>query len=131
MLPFLIAVLLHIPKDTTVLTVPKAEAATIGQAYSTSTLRAYALMQARDYRISAKQFIGTLQCESAFKWNAVGDHGTSIGIAQFHYPQGNWGESTSSAMNPYKSIDMAAQLFAQGNKTKAHWTCWRILYGSR
>lgn len=107
------------------LSVPVAHAQTFD--YSTTTLRAYALMDARDYRINAAQFLGTLQCESHFQWDAVGDHGTSIGIAQFHYPQGNWGESTSSAMNPYKSIDMAAQLFAQGYQR--HWTCFRIKYG--
>ncbi len=93
--------------------------------YSTSTLRAYALMDARDYRINAAQFLGTLKCESHFQWDAVSKT-DDYGVAQIN-AKAHPDITRAQALNPYWSIDWAAQAFANGQQRM--WVCWRIKYG--
>lgn len=89
--------------------------------YSTTTLRAFAEEKALQYGIDQKKFVSTIGCESGFKFDAVGDKGTSIGIAQFRYP-GHWGISTSTALDPYAALDLAAASFKVGLASR--WTCY-------
>lgn len=68
----------------------------------------------------------TLECESNLNPKAVGDGGTSFGIAQIHLPA-HPSISKEEALDPYFSITWAAEQFAAGNARM--WTCWRIQNG--
>ena len=80
---------------------------------------------AEEIGIDVEVFDKTLQCESEYRWDAVGDKGASIGVAQLRYPTRDWGISTSSALDPYKNIMVAAKAFKNGLAKK--WTCYRDL----
>ena len=112
--------------DPSVLTVPVVHAEEID--YSTTTLRIYAKKMAIEHNLNVTHFIKTIQCESNFKYDALGDMGTSIGIAQFRYPE-RWGLSTTTAYDPYISIDKMAQAWDDG--LEWHWSCYNKLYGSK
>lgn len=96
--------------------------------FSTTSLVRYATEASEREGINTKDFLATLWCESHWKWNARGDYATStgytsFGIAQLHYPSRDWGISTSTALNPYVSIDIAAAAFSNGEMHR--WTCYR------
>ena len=69
-------------------------------------------------------------CESRLDPNAVGDHGSSLGLFQFHVPSGTWaansaryGWAGASPFDPVAASDVAAAMFARG---QSHlWTCAR------
>ena len=73
-------------------------------------------------------FVETLNCESGFNPLAVGDSGTSFGIAQFHNPT-EWGITESQALNPWLSIALAADSWSRGESSR--WSCYRLLYPDR
>ena len=79
-----------------------------------------------EYGLNETVFTSVLKCESGLNPNAVGDKGTSLGIAQIHIPA-HASISPVQAFNPAWAIDWSGQQFAMGN---AHiWSCYRILYG--
>lgn len=80
------------------------------------------------YGIPSEPLIGTLRCESGFDKSAVGDKGTSYGVAQIHLPA-HPEVSKEEALNPWFAIDWAAYQFSIGNQNI--WTCHRQLYGSK
>lgn len=121
---FLLAVLSL--KPSPILSIPTAEAASIS--YSTTTLEAFASSTAADYGLDRAHFLAVISCESGWNPDAIGDHGTSIGIAQLHFPPQEWGVSTSTALDPYAAIGIMAQAWAKGEQTK--WSCWRDLFGA-
>lgn len=74
----------------------------------------------RDYGLS-DSFYNTLKCESNFDPAAVGDQGTSFGVAQIHLPAHK--EITKEeALDPAFAINWAARMFAQGDATL--WSCY-------
>ena len=81
---------------------------------------------ATEYNVSASKMTKTIQCESSFNPNAVGDGGNSYGLSQIHLP--SWGGSITKeqALNPDFAVKFMAQQFSQGNARK--WTCYRIYY---
>lgn len=84
----------------------------------------YAWNEAVKVGIDPNTFTKTLQCESEFDPDAVGDHGTSIGIAQIHLPA-HPDVTAQDANDGIWSIDWAAQQFADGRASE--WTCYRDL----
>jgi hypothetical protein len=80
------------------------------------------------YGIEAKPLIDTMYCESRFAANAIGDKGTSFGIAQIHLSS-HPGITREEALNPFFAIDWAASQFAAGNQNI--WSCYRTLYGGK
>jgi hypothetical protein len=123
---YLLIAVLALPASP-VLSVPiPAEAATI----STTTpdaLRAYARGVALREGLNADHFVGTIACESGFDPDAVGDQGTSLGLAQIHLPA-HPDITRAEALDPYFSIDWMASQWQADNASA--WTCWRQLYGS-
>lgn len=87
----------------------------------------YASFAAKEHGLNVKHFLGTIECESHWDFEAVGDDGTSFGIAQLHYPSRDWGIATSSAFNPKLSIDIMADSWSKGEARR--WSCWKALYG--
>jgi hypothetical protein len=92
--------------------------------YSTSTAPLIIEAYAAHYGIAAQPLIDTLRCESGFDSNAVGDHGTSFGVAQIHLPA-HPDVTEAEALDPFFSIDFAASEFAAGHPDE--WTCFRRL----
>lgn len=87
----------------------------------------YASSTAVSYGIDPERFTETLQCESNFDPEAIGDKGTSLGIAQIHLPA-HPEVSREKALDGIWSINWAAKQFSAGRA--AMWTCWRILEAS-
>lgn len=94
--------------------------------YSTSTAELIIEAYAAHYGIPARPLVDTLRCESDFDSDAVGDGGSSFGVAQIHLPA-HPDISASDARDPFFSIDYAARQFAAGNADE--WTCYRELKG--
>lgn len=88
---------------------------------SLSIERAITLAAAK-HGLDAKILTRTIKCESSMNPKAVGDHGTSFGIAQIHlidHPE----ITKEQALDPYFSIEYMAQQFAKGNARL--WSCYK------
>lgn len=94
--------------------------------YSASTSEDIITSYAIHYGIPSKPLIRTLQCESNLNPKAVGDHGTSLGVAQIHLPA-HPDISKAEALDPLFAIDWAARQFSLGHQKM--WSCYNILYG--
>lgn len=88
----------------------------------TSTVLALISRYSASYGVSEADLKATLTCESHLKPDAIGDQGTSFGIAQIHLPA-HPNISKAQALDPAFAIRWTAQQFAQGHQ--AMWTCWR------
>jgi soluble lytic murein transglycosylase-like protein len=95
--------------------------------YNASTSEAIVLSYAIKYGVKGDELLNTLKCESGLNPKAVGDHGTSYGIAQIHLPA-HKDISKAQALDPFFAIDFAAKQFSLGNA--GIWTCHHLLYGS-
>lgn len=93
--------------------------------YSTSTVAAYIKDAAQQHGLNPIAFSKVIGCESNFDASAVGDQGTSFGIAQIHLPA-HPDIATSSALDAEWSIDWMAQQWAAGHQ--GMWSCYHILY---
>lgn len=118
---WLALVLLHVPADVSKLAVPVAEAA---PDYSTSTLRAFAVSVAQGQHLNVAHFVDVVYCESRFDYQAIGDSGTSYGIAQIHLPA-HPDISKKQALDPYWSLTWMANEWSQDRANE--WSCW-LLY---
>lgn len=90
----------------------------------------FAVMEANIHGIPPADFVNTLECESTWDPNAVGDTNTSFGIAQWHLPAHTSKDpfpiTKEQALDPYFSISYAAAAFQAGY---AHWwTCYNNLH---
>lgn len=117
-----ISLLLNPPANPAILSVPVAVAAPLTK----EDLIVLASTTARAYGLNVDHFIKTIGCESQWNPEAVGDNGTSFGLAQLHYPSRDWGIATSSAFDPYTAIQIMAKAWQQGFATR--WSCYNILY---
>lgn len=95
--------------------------------YSTTTASAIVEAYAAHYGIPSIPLVRTLICESNLQDDAVGDMGTSYGIAQIHLPA-HPEVSKKQALDPLWSIDWAAHQFSLGHAKL--WSCYKKLYGS-
>ena len=93
---------------------------------ATSTLRLFAVHEAEFYHLDTERFVATIQCESGFMWDEVGDDGASLGVVQIdrkYHPD----ISPADAYNGYWAI---AWMAAEWNRGKpGEWSCYRKLYG--
>lgn len=92
--------------------------------YSTSTAEEIITSYAIHYGIPAQPLVDTLKCESNFNKDAVGDTGSSFGVAQIHlaaHPE----VKKEEALDPLWAINWTAQQFALGKARQ--WTCFRKL----
>ena len=93
---------------------------------STAELKELALKTANKYHLNSSQFLGTIQCESQWNTKAVGDNGTSFGLAQLHYPERDWGLTVEQAETPQIALETMAIAWTKGLQLK--WSCYRILF---
>lgn len=90
--------------------------------YSADTAEYIIYATAAYYAVDGDELYETLKCESKLRSNAVGDHGTSYGVAQIHLPAHS-DISKAQALDPIWSIKWTANQFAKGN---AHiWSCYK------
>ena len=76
------------------------------------------------YSVSQETLYRTIKCESSFNPQAVGDHGTSFGIAQIHlvaHPD----ITKKQALDPSFSIDYLAKSIKNGKGRM--WTCFKSI----
>lgn len=64
--------------------------------------------------------------ESTWKADAVGDGGSSFGLAQIHIPA-HPHITPEQAKDPEFALEFMVDEFLQGNEWK--WTCWKEIYG--
>ena len=79
---------------------------------------------ASKYGISYTDLYKTLYCESRLNPDAVGDHGTSFGVAQIHLPA-HPDITKAEALDPTWAVNWAAQQFSTGGA--GQWTCYGII----
>jgi hypothetical protein len=90
--------------------------------YGSSTAELIIGAYAYEEGVSFRDLYDTLLCESGLRANAIGDGGTSLGIAQIHLSS-HPDISKAEALDPYFSIHWAARQFALGRQSM--WTCAR------
>lgn len=78
-----------------------------------------------EYRVSAERMTRTIQCESTFNPDAIGDGGHSFGLSQIHLPS-HPTVTREQALDEEFAIKFMAEQFSKGNARA--WTCWRKLY---
>ena len=71
------------------------------------------------------QIENTINCESGWDPDAVGDYGTSFGLVQIHLPAHPY-VTQEQATDPVFAINFITDEFARGNQRI--WTCYRRLY---
>lgn len=116
--------LMSVPKDASILDVPKVEAAEYVPDFSSTTTTAdYIRHAALEYGADPASLLATLTCESGLDPNAISQT-QDYGVAQIHIA--SWGITKEQAFDPKFSIDFAAKEFAEGG---AHyWVCYDMLH---
>ena len=94
--------------------------------YTASTSQEIIYSYAVEYGIPFDSFDTTLKCESDFNPSAIGDHGTSLGIAQIHLPA-HPDITEEEATDPIWAINFTAKEFSEGHANL--WSCYNNLYG--
>lgn len=82
---------------------------------------------AHEYGLNEALFVKVVKCESHFDENAIGDHGTSFGIAQLHNPYSDWGIATTVALDPVASLHIMAKAWVRGEQGR--WSCYKLSTG--
>lgn len=90
--------------------------------YSTTIASVIIEAYAVRYGIPAAPLIATLACESNFNSDAVGDKGTSYGVAQIHLPA-HPDITKEQALDPFWAIDWTARQFKAGKANM--WSCYK------
>ncbi len=102
---------------------PVAHAATL----TPQDLQVLATNIAQYHHLNVDHFINTINCESGFDPNIIGDQGRSYGIAQIFLPA-HTDISKEQALDPTFSLQWMAGQW-ENNKASL-WSCWRNLgYG--
>jgi len=114
-----LCVTLSIPSSLTAVTFVPEPVLTIPQ-----MIQKYAV----EYRVSAERMTKTIQCESTFNPNAVGDHGQSFGLSQIHLPSWRGQITKEQALDPEFAIKFLAEKLSKGQGKL--WTCYRNIYGN-
>lgn len=76
------------------------------------------------YGTSELELLQTLTCESGLRSDAVGDSGTSVGVAQIHLPA-HPDITREQALDAEFSVKWAARAFSKGNQWM--WTCYKMI----
>jgi len=121
---FILGLMMLTGFDPSVLTIPVVHAE---PDYSTTTLKAYAQSIAERDGLNAKRFIGTLECESAWIWNAK-SHTNDHGVAQIN---ARWHPNITKEQmyDPYWSMEWAANEWkTKGVRGAKQWVCYKNLY---
>lgn len=95
--------------------------------FSTDDLKTLATGYAVEYHLNVDEFLGTIACESHWDTYAVGDNGTSFGLAQLHNTLTDWGLAPAQAEEPMIALNTMALAWSRGEQGR--WSCYKELYG--
>lgn len=84
----------------------------------------YIYKRASEGGFEPNSVIKTIECESNFNTNAIGDNGTSYGLVQIHLPA-HTGVTKEQATYPQFALDFIIEAFKHNQQRM--WTCARIL----
>lgn len=76
----------------------------------------------REYPERAREIFALVSCESNYDSSAVGDHGTSFGLAQIHLPA-HPDVSREMALDPEWSLNYIIREFKAGREEQ--WSCYK------
>ena len=79
---------------------------------------------AEEHNVNANLMKRVIQCESQWNPRAIGDSGTSYGLAQIHLPA-HPDVTKEQALNPEFAIRWMGEQWGEGNARA--WTCFRNL----
>lgn len=119
LLAILMGVMLTGPSDPAVLTAH--------QIPHEATPQTLAVQIANEHNLNVERFLKVIDCESGWNPDAIGDSGTSFGLAQLHQPVRDWGLTIEQAKDPRTALTTMAEAWQRGEASR--WTCWRIHYG--
>ena len=91
--------------------------------FTKDDLKTLAVGIATAHGLNAKKFLSVIECESGWDTHAVGDHGTSFGLVQIHYPQRDWGITKEQAFEPLRAMEIMANAWERGEARR--WSCWK------
>lgn len=74
------------------------------------------------HHLNTQHFLDTISCESNWNMGAIGDGGTSLGLAQIHLPA-HTEITRAQALDPYFAIPWMASQWE--NDQAAMWSCWK------
>lgn len=89
-------------------------------------LKALATKIAVAHGLNVTHFLKTIGCESSWNAEAIGDDGTSFGLAQLHYPVRDWGINIEQAKTPEIALEIMASAWDRGEQGR--WSCWKMFY---
>lgn len=81
---------------------------------------------ATKHGLNVDRFLKTIECESSWNIKAIGDNGTSFGLAQLHHPVRDWNTTIEQANTPEIALEIMATAWGKGEQSR--WSCWRTLY---
>ena len=105
---------------------PAPVVAPVEREYTKQEMVALATQIALKNDLNAEKFIAVIGCESNWNTHAVGDNGTSFGLAQLHHPIRDWGVTREEAQDPGIALRVMAKAWTRGQQSK--WTCYNNLY---
>jgi len=85
------------------------------------SLRDYAIYLAVHENLNVGEFLATIECESSFNKDAIGDSGNSYGLAQIHLPSHPY-ITKEQALNPFFALNWMSNEWSKGNAKI--WSCW-------
>ena len=88
------------------------------------TPKEMAVRIATEHGLNVPRFLRVIECESGWNVRAVGDNGTSFGLAQLHNVQTDWGMTKEEAFDPETALETMAKAWVRGLESK--WTCWKL-----
>ncbi len=119
---FLLVFIAPAKAESVIVPVPVAEAKPL-------SAREIATREAIKHGLMVDRFLKVIECESQWNTKAVGDHGTSYGLAQLHNPVSDWGVTKEEAMDPEVALPIMAEAWGRGEHTR--WSCWWLHYGQK
>lgn len=86
------------------------------------TPREVAIRIATEHKLDVVLFLKVIKCESNWDTHAVGDNGTSFGLAQLHYPKRDWGITKEEAFDSEIALEIMANAWEHGQAQR--WSCY-------
>lgn len=87
-------------------------------------LKLFLAQMSQKYGGNYYELYKVIECESNFVWNAIGDNGKAVSVAQYHKPTFNQ-FCKGNYYNPYDQLECFARMVKE--KLGHHWTCFRRL----
>lgn len=88
------------------------------------TPKEIAVRIATEHKLNVTRFLKVIDCESKWDTHAIGDKGTSFGLAQLHNPVRDWGITKEEAFDPETALEIMAIAWEKGQQKR--WSCYAL-----